>query len=378
MLRVESINKSNINYPPKIYKHKVFENFGSNIAKNSFTSDGFDILANYNFSSMNINNDFDIPKIDIIQYPKNLSQLDGDKIYSSNNQLTAVIKQNEDNKYIYYNDKYKTVRLFDNKSGNILKEQVTKFNEINNIPYTIVSQFDKNNVYKSIYLNDNDKLTLIEKSKSVKFDNGLTKIFINDAINNKFSIIEDFSKKADKGFRKRLFAYDEQKHLNYANESDINTQSEISIKYYNDTPIGISKNKVMVGLQTSEADDVNLKPTKYFNIPENVQNLDGIKTYYSNKAIETNQVGDTKYYFNLEGKVIKIETPNKVIALANDDTKYQCIEEKLNDNSVKVTYIGPSEDKDFVRVEYYLDDGNNKIFKNISMIDGKILDYQSN
>ena len=52
VLRVESINKSNINYPPKIYKHKVFENFGSNIAKKSFTSDGFDILANYNFSSM--------------------------------------------------------------------------------------------------------------------------------------------------------------------------------------------------------------------------------------------------------------------------------------------------------------------------------------
>ena len=359
------------------YRLPVFEqkNTSSSPIVNSAPSDvsmnGVDALAGYNFNLVNKNKDFNnIPNIKIIPIPEDISKIDGEKIYNSKGDLVSVIKDIGKNQIIYKNDKEHSISIIDKTSGKILKSQEC-FTSVNN--NRMISVYEKVNdkiSYGSLYKEEDGNLTLFSKSKNIKYDDGSEKEFIYEVSENEFRVINRAALNEANWYFDSAADYDEQGNLKYLIKNTHDTETTITANSIDGQIYSyeeVSTRSIPNNLGEKYKNDKDLIPAKPLDIPQAPENIEGIKTYYSNGVVETNQVGDILYSFDFNGKLTNIDTPNKKMVIYEDGMKD--IEEILPNGAKKTTTIYPNSNN--LNIRYMKGNAG----KSIDIINGKILAY---
>lgn len=331
----------------------------------SVTLNGTDALAAYNYNLVNRNNDFNIPVIEPIERPDDITKVGGTPIYNSKGQVVIVEKIEGDKKYIYHNDEEKRIEVF-NKNNELVKEQF--YNDILN--KTWVKEFHGNNNYLSLYNNEGDQLEIQSKEKWIKENGKTTKSYLYNYEKKEYQVSEGPNLHAPHSPEK-ILVYDENHRLKSIIQESSNKTVSQDFSYKNGilySTTTYETNVIKNDLAKYFTDDPDLKQFAKTEVPENPESLNGEKTYYSNGKIESNTVtenGKTKsYYFNLNGDLEKIVDGNKTTHIQ----KYcQEIIETNGDEVIVTGYEGDGS----ISLSY--EKGDLRKFANY--VDGKIMSY---
>lgn len=311
---------------------------------------GTEALAAYNYNLVNKNNDFDIPTMEPIEFPDDLMKNGGNPIYDSKGNLVVVKKIIGDKKYVYHNNNAKHIDVFD-KNGEKIQEQEC-FTNLNKEKMLVIRNFvqGKRDVYQTSYVSENGRdFELCDKSKHVYYPDGTSKEFFHYVKEKKYDVIEhsntnDYAYLFDKSIQ-----YDENKNIKCIVEHSANKDSYKIINYKNGIPYKIEEenstvvpNKLLTNMEF--LNDKDLIPHEKFNILQDAINKDGIKTYYSNGAVESNSFVWNKieftYKFKENGDLYNIIYGNKSIEIDKDG--YSIIEFLDNNYKKETTYAGNS------------------------------------
>lgn len=194
------------------FKQKVENNsVVTNQISSNVSMKGVDALASYNFNLVNKNNDFNIPILEMIDVPENVENIDGEKIYNSNGELDYVVKDAGNNKIIYQNDQYKTIKIVDKSNNKIIQEQgcyVANSNEVR-----VCKKIDNQVGYFTDYEEKNGKMIPIGKGKHIYYPDDSKKEFIHWLDSDKYQLIERSHVNKDAYSCDRVIDYDEQGNI---------------------------------------------------------------------------------------------------------------------------------------------------------------------
>ena len=172
---------------------------------------GLNALAGYNFNLVNKNNDFNIPILEMIDVPESVANIDGEKIYNSNGELDYVVKDAGNNKIIYQNDKYKTIKIVDKSNNKIIQEQgcyVANSNEVR-----VCKEIDNQVGYFTDYEEKNGKMVPIGKGKHIYYPDNSKKEFIHWLDSDEYQLIERSNVSKDAYSCDRVINYDKQGNI---------------------------------------------------------------------------------------------------------------------------------------------------------------------
>ncbi len=338
----------------------------------NLTFRGTEALRAYNYNLINKNNDFDIPTIEAIQIPEDITKIEGNPIYNSKGELGLVEKIVGDKKYIYHAGKEHCIEVY-NEDGEKIKEQHC-FTNLNNEKMLIVREFKNGDkeVFSSGYISENGKdFELFDKSKKINYPDGSDKEFIHYVKEKYYDVIERSNMKNTNWLFDRSINYDEDKNIKSIVEHSSDKDSYKEIQYKNGIPYAIETKEtksIKNDMGKYFMDDPDLIPSLPTEIPENPEKLEGKKTYFSNGVVESNTVNENgkikTYHFDYTGKLNRIVEKNKTTYTLD---KLQKITE-TNGKEEKTTFLS---ENGYVSIEYK----NGNIEKRISFMDGKIRDY---
>lgn len=311
---------------------------------------GTDALAAYNYNLVNKKHDFDIPTLKPIEIFDNLAEIGGESVYDSQNNLVVVKTTVGDKEYVYHNNQAKTIEVF-NSNGDKIQEQEC-FTNINKEKMLVIRQFipGEKDMYQTSYLSENDKdFELFDKSKHIYYPNGNSKEFIHYVKDKKYDIIERSNTNNTAYLFDKSVQYDENKNIKNIVEHSAEKDSYKSINYKDGIPYQIEEesstvipNNILENMDF--LNDKDLIPHEQINIMKDARNKDGIKTYYSNGAIESNTfVHDNvefTYKYKENGDLYNITFDNKIVEVDKDG--YSIIENIDNNTQKETTYSGNS------------------------------------
>jgi len=326
----------------------------SNIFEQS-ENKGLDALAAYNYAMSAIpvaKDKLDIePLTPIIIAPEDIDKMTGEKIYSSDGKLHSIVQRNENTYTVNTLDKdnenmFSDIETFDKKTGNILLRQR---NIIEDGKYTnyYLTKYDAN-TQKPIATTDYEGSELYSASKTIYKPNG-NQEDINKYYKEKEFYIAESSKDGKNHANITLNDNKQITNLSIRHNKKLSSK-ELNASFYNGALTSISTTNTMtipntLGWENFKSDS-ELKPAALFKKIENLNNIEGEKTYYSNGATETNTFesdnGKTTAYFKPDGTCYKIESENKTVEF---DGKNQTITELLDNNKTKITRLYESGDK---------------------------------
>ena len=311
---------------------------------------GTEALAAYNYNLVNKNHDFDIPTLQSIEIPEDLTKIDGTPIYDSRNNLVVVKKTVDDKEYIYHNNEAKTIEVF-NSNGDKIQEQEC-FTNINKAKMLVIRQFisGKKDIYQTSYLSENGKdFELFDKSKHIYYPNGTNKEFIHYVKDKTYDVIEHSAANNTSYLFDKSIQYDENKNVKHIVEHTADKDSYKTINYKDGIPYQIEEeNSTVIPNNILEnmdfLNDKDLIPHEQINIMHDAINKDGIKTYYSNGALESNTFfqDDTEvtYKYKENGDLHNIIFDNKTVEI--DKEGYSIIENIDKHTRKETTYSGNS------------------------------------
>ena len=312
---------------------------------------GTDALAAYNYNLVNKNHDFDLPTLKPITIPNNLTEIGGEPVYNSQNNLVVVKTTVGDKEYVYHNNQAKTIEVF-NSNGDKIQEQEC-FTNINKEKMLVIRQFipGKKDIYQTSYLSENGKdFELFDKSKHIYYPNGNSKEFIHYVKDKEYDIIEHSDTNNTAYLFDKSVQYDENKNIKNIVEHSAEKDSYKKINYKDGIPYQIEEesstvipNNILDNMDF--LNDKDLIPHEKFKFQPNAKEVNGKKTYYSDGTLETNtfmQDGkEVTYSYLTNGDLINVFCGDFVVEC--DGTDDYEIHEKLKNGAIKdTTYSGDS------------------------------------
>ena len=372
-----------VNYIPAFRSQNTYsyDNITSPIQEKKFV--GQDILANYNKALINRQ---ELKPVKVIQIPKDINQISGEKIYRSDGSLHSIIEKNGNQKIVYYINSHNTIpkiRVIDDNTGNVILNQDNYFKDENYNEYcgSAVTYNTKDGKSICTSYDENGKIESISHSFT---NNKNESIYLTDIYNDNSLIQQDdvyWDKKNGYTYSKKTSFDNRQQVKDVLDEIIENkTQSSISkqTKFINGHPVSVRESKNSINyINNTDKDllnDSDLKPSERFEPDFDVKTCAGEKTYYSNGAIESNSFDyngeKISCYFEPDGRLSHVETPTKEIKIdCYDDigNVEQEITEVIDNNRKKTTIY--DDKKASFTVEY--ENGNNT--KSIQIEDGKLI-----
>ena len=187
MSQVNHINRIGISHTPN-FKHKQETPPVSKPIDTNTTMNGLDATASYNFAIVNKNNDFNIPTLEMIPIPEDITKIDGERKYSEDGKLIYVIKDNGENKIAYLNDTHKTIAVIDKKTNKIIQEQGCYVH--NSKEVRVIKEIDDKVGYFTDYDEKNGKMVPVGKGKHIYYEDDSKKEFIHWLDSKEYQLIE--------------------------------------------------------------------------------------------------------------------------------------------------------------------------------------------
>ncbi len=295
---------------------------------------GMDALASYNTTLLNNSKILDVTPLPLIHNPE--EKFEGEEIYTSKGELYSITKDLGDAKCIFKpvedEDELDTITVVDKKSGKILAKQFDcKDDDVVISRLYEYSPIDEKLLNSTTY--KDGKPTYISKHIS---SHGKDEYIRHDLETKTYSIDKEgknFYSSVDFNQDKVLTGFWQEK------TRGLNTQT-ISANLYNGAIFSLEKTEkttIPNNITLEALKDSRLNPAPRFEIDKDYKGLEGEKTYYSNGALETNNInnGEAIAHFSPDGNLVKIELEDKTIKY--EPNSVQEIEEHLDDGTVKTT-----------------------------------------
>lgn len=289
---------------------------------------GAEALAAYNAPILNKLEKLDIEPVELID----ISNIDGEKIYSSDGKLYSITTEDENTKTEYFADDegdIDFITVTDKKTGNVIKEQDMDDDSV------FVNQYSAETGKRTAMTEYKNGEPVYTSSTAYKQD-GTIITTAHNAENKSYSIYEysadnKISRSIDFDSDKKLTRVDERKEVK-------SKTFDLSANFYNGAMISVRKSeeiKIPNTLGKEELNNPDFLPAAKFVITDDIKNAKGEKTYYSNGALEKNVTENgVEAYFKPDGTLSEIETADKDIKFIKNS---QIIEENLEDGRTKTT-----------------------------------------
>ena len=177
MNSISSINSSNVYLPLAFKQNKTYT---TSIPNNKFenrTAKGINALATYNTYVVNKSNNFNIPTLNMIPVPDDLSTINGEKVFSEDGNLESVVVENEKYKIRYKNNDWKTIEFIDKNTNKIVQTQNCMV--ANSKEVRVSKELDNTGVgYFTDYDEINGEMVQVGRGKHVYYPNDTKKEFI--------------------------------------------------------------------------------------------------------------------------------------------------------------------------------------------------------
>lgn len=289
---------------------------------------GAEALAAYNAPILNKLEKLDIEPVELID----TSNIDGEKIYSSDGELYSITTEDENTKTEYFADDegdIEFITVTDKKTGNVIKEQDMDDDSV------FVNQYSAEtgkSIATTTYKNGEP---VFISQKTYKQDGTVVTVYRD--IEDKSYSIDEYS--ADKKISRNA-DFDSDKKLTYIGErKEVKSKTyDLDARFYNGAMISVRRSEEITipnALGKEELNNPDFLPAAKFVITDDIKNAKGEKTYYSNGALEKNVTENgVEAYFKPDGTLSEIETADKDIKFIKNS---QIIEENLEDGRTKTT-----------------------------------------
>ncbi len=361
---VNGINFNSINYTLPFKSAEKNSVISKPVELQNKNLNGLEALGNYNSTLAMQTPDFDIPILEPVEIPRDINNIKGKRIYSSDGKLVQIVDEDADFKKVYLPMEHGiSYSIIDKK---INKEVVSQMHWYDNNEI-MIERYNPQNGYSYATTYENNELINYYKEK--KFNNG-SSITVNYDNREQLYNYEVYDAKTSSIIMKR---YNAEKQLidKCVKKYDETSNSKYQTNYIGTEPVSeeyTQINSIKNNIAEKILSDKDLKPIPKIEYPTDLNKIQGKKTYYSDGTVESVITPDNiKYTYDLGENLIIINDKNKEIFYSPDDNWYS-IEEKVNNNESKSTVYRPDGD---ILVSYQTND--NKKF--VIFSNGKISHY---
>lgn len=361
---VSGINFNNIKYtiPFKSTKRDAVISQPAEFQNKNLS--GLEALGNYNSTLAMQNPDFDIPILKPVKIPRDINNIVGKRIYSSDGKLVQIIEEDAKMKKVY-----KPVEngiCYSVIDKNVNKEIFFQRHWYNTNEIALESYAPHNGFrYGATYENNE----LMNYNKFKEFSNGSC-ISIDYNTREQLYNYEIYDTKTSTNITK-LYNSNKQLIDKCVKKYDETSHSKHQTNYIGAEPISeeyTQTNSIKNDVANKILNDKDFKPIPKIEYPTDLNKIHGKKTYYSDGTVESVVTPDNvKYTYDLGENFLIINDKNREIFQYPDDNYYS-IEEKLNDKRIKKTIYYPDGS---ISVSYQ----NNGNEKGIILSNGKINQY---
>ena len=337
MIRVNGLSTINFVSRPAFRGDENKEQIES--TEQNVSMKGTEALASYNLSILKHPEKLDnIEPLELIFNPQ--EEIEGERIYTSEGRLRAIVKEDENTKTIYTPDEENenliaSAEVIDKNTQQVLMKQTNYIEDGQYDGSSWVSKYaDGRLVQDSSY--QNGELTEASINKIVKNNQELS---VSKNIEDKEYRIYIDDEKNEHGFYVTL---DENKQPKSYGEYVNNSmrQSDKYVKFYNGSVISVEKSEKRIipnQLGREKLNNPELLPAPKYKHGIDLKGQKGEISYYSNGAIEKNIIndGETTAYFDINGNLEKVKEGNKEFNFYPSGT--QEIIEDLGDGKKKIT-----------------------------------------
>ena len=337
MIRVNGLSTINFVSRPAFRGDENKEQIES--TEQNVSMKGTEALASYNLSILKHPEKLDnIEPLELIFNPQ--EEIEGERIYTSEGRLRAIVKEDENTKTIYTPDEENenliaSAEVIDKNTQQVLMKQTNYIEDGQYDGSSWVSKYaDGRFVQDSSY--QNGELTEASINKIVKNNQELS---VSKNIEDKEYRIYIDDEKNEHGFYVTL---DENKQPKSYGEYVNNSmrQSDKYVKFYNGSVISVEKSEKRIipnQLGREKLNNPELLPAPKYKHEIDLKGQKGEISYYSNGAIEKNIIndGETTAYFDINGNLEKVKEGNKEFNFYPSGT--QEIIEDLGDGKKKIT-----------------------------------------
>ena len=326
---------------------------------------GLEALGNYNSTLAIQTTDFDIPILKPVEIPRDINNIKGERIYSSDGKLVQIVDEDANFKKVYLLGEHGIRYSVTDK--NINKDVFSQIHWYDNNEIMLES-YNPQNGYKYSTFYENNELLNYYKLK--EFSNG-SSITVNYDNREQLYDYEVFDTQTSCITMKR---YNKEKQLidKCIKKYDETTNSKLQTNYIGTEAVSeeyTQTNSIKNNIAEKILNDNDLKPIPKIEYPTDLNKIQGKKTYYSDGTVESVVTPDNvKYTYDLGKNLMTIKNKNKKIHHYLDNNWYS-IEEKINDNECKTTIYHPNGD---ISVSCQKNDNE----KRIILTNGKISHYE--
>ena len=337
MIRVNGLSTINFVSRPAFRGDENKEQIES--TEQNVSMKGTEALASYNLSILKHPEKLDnIEPLELIFNPQ--EEIEGERIYTSEGKLRAIVKEDENTKTVYTPDEENenliaSAEVIDKNTLQVIMRQNNSIEDGECDGESWVSKYaDGRLVQDSSY--QNGELTEASINKIVKNNQELSvskniedkeyRIYIDDEKNGRYIYTTLDENKQPK-------SYEEYK-------SSSVKEAELNVKFYNGSLISVEKREKRIipnQLGREKLNNPELLPAPKYKHGIDLKGQKGEISYYSNGAIEKNIIndGETTAYFDINGNLEKVKEGNKEFKFYPSGT--QEIIEDLGDGKKKIT-----------------------------------------
>lgn len=361
---VNGINFNSINYTLPFKSAEKNSVISKPVELQNKNLNGLEALGNYNSTLAMQTPDFDIPILEPVEIPRDINNIKGKRIYSSDGKLVQIVDEDADFKKVYLPMEHGiSYSIIDKK---INKEVVSQMHWYDNNEI-MIERYNPQNGYSYATTYENNELINYYKEK--KFNNG-SSITVNYDNREQLYNYEVYDAKTSSIIMKR---YNAEKQLidKCVKKYGETSNSRYQTNYIGTEPISeeyTQINSMNNNIANKILSDKDLKPSPKIEYPTNLNKIQGKKTYYSDGTVESVITPDNiKYTYDLGKNLVIINDENIEVHYNPDDNRYT-IEEKFNDNESKTTVYHPNGD---IFISYHKNDNDKEIW----LSNGKISHY---
>lgn len=361
---VNGINFNSINYTLPFKSAEKNSVISKPVELQNKNLNGLEALGNYNSTLAMQTPDFDIPILEPVEIPRDINNIKGKRIYSSDGKLVQIVDEDGDFKKVYLPMEHGIRYYIIDKNIN---EQVCSQIHWYDNNEIMIEHYNPQNGYSYATTYENNELINYYKEK--KFNNG-SSITVNYDNREQLYNYEVYDAKTSSIIMKR---YNAEKQLidKCVKKYDETSNSKYQTNYIGTEPVSeeyTQINSIKNNIAEKILSDKDLKPIPKIEYPTDLNKIQGKKTYYSDGTIESVVTPDNiKYTYDLGKNLVIINDENIEVHYNPDDNRYT-IEEKFNDNESKTTVYHPNGD---IFISYHKNDNDKEIW----LSNGKISHY---
>ena len=361
---VNGINFNSINYTLPFKSTEKSSVVSKPVEFQNKNLNGLEALCNYNSTLSMQTPDFDIPVLEPVEIPRDINNIKGERIYSSDGKLVQIVDEDSKFKKVYRPVEHGiSYSIIDKNINKEVFHQMHWYND--NV--IMIESYDPQNEYRYFTTYENNKP--IDYSKYKEFNNGSTVGISYDNRENLYEYIV-YDEATSTNITKK---YNSSKQLidKCVKKYGETTNSRYQTNYIGTEPVSeeyTQINSTKNNIADKILSDKDLKPIPKIEYPTDLNKIQGKKTYYSDGTIESVITPDNiKYTYDLGENLVIINDKNIEVHYNPDDNRYT-IEEKFNDNESKTTVYHPNGD---IFISYHKNDNDKEIW----LSNGKISHY---